>query len=357
MAILYFLIVFSVLVFAHEFGHFIVAKKQGITVHEFGFGFPPRIFSRMWRGTLYSLNALPLGGFVRIKGEEGEDADAPDSFMRRGVLSRASVIAAGVVCNILLGWLLLTIGFLSGVPQVLDQTVPEQYIRSRSIVIESLLPHAPATEADVRVGDAITAIDGTPVARITDLQSALASRDGKETVVTLARRTEIVNRTLTPRYVDEAKRVGIGVGLDEIGTVRYPFFAALWQGVRATGFILKETVVAFAGVVRDLIVLQKVSVDVSGPIGIAVLTGKVARQGFIHLLQFAAILSLNLAVVNVLPIPALDGGRLFFLAIETIRRKALAKKTEALLHRAGFILLLLLVALVTYRDVLKFFIR
>ncbi len=357
MTILIFLIIFSVLVFAHEFGHFIVAKKQGITVHEFGFGFPPCLFSKQWRGTLYSLNALPLGGFVRIKGEEGEDADAPDSFIGRSVLSRASVIAAGVVCNVLLGWLLLTIGFLSGVPQVIDQTVPEQYVRSRSIVIESILPHAPATTVDVRVGDAITAIDGNPIARITDLQSALADRDGKETVVTLKREKEMIDRTITPRYVDEAKRVGIGVGLDEIGVVRYPFFAALWQGVATTGFILKETVIAFGGMARDLIVSQKVSVDVSGPIGIAVLTGKVARQGFIHLLQFAAILSLNLAIVNVLPIPALDGGRLFLLCLETIRRKALAKTTEMLLHRTGFILLLLLVALVTYRDVLKFFVR
>ncbi len=355
MTILIFLIVFSVLVFVHEFGHFIAAKKQGIAVEEFGFGFPPRLFSKTWHGTRYSLNALPLGGFVRIKGEEGEAADAPDSFSGRPVWQRAIIIVAGVFMNVLLGWFLLTAGFALGTPSVVDDTIPPQYVRNRMLIIRSILPHAPATTIDFRVGDVITNVERKTIVGVRDLQEAFVDRDGKETTMIVERAGEALTRTVTPRYIPEAKRVGIGVGLDEIGTVRYPFFSALTKGVTATAFILKEIVVSFANLLREILVTRKVSADLSGPIGIAVLTGQVARRGIAHIPQFMALLSLNLAVLNILPIPALDGGRLFFLCIEKIRQRALQKTTEQRVNKIGFALLLLLVILVTYRDVVKFF--
>ncbi|MDO8581900.1 MAG: RIP metalloprotease RseP [bacterium] len=355
MTVLIFLIVFSVLVFVHEFGHFITAKKQGITVEEFGFGFPPRLLSKIWRGTRYSLNAIPLGGFVRIKGEEGEEAGAPDSFSGKPIWQRAIVIVAGVFMNVLLGWALLTGGFIVGMPSIVDDTIPSQYVRDRVLIIRSLLPNAPVETTDFRVDDVLTNVEGKTIKSVRDLQEALADRDGKETSITVERDHEAITRTVTPRYIPEAKRVGIGIGLDEVGIVRYPFFTALQKGVTATGFILKEIVVSFANLIREIVVTRKVSADLSGPIGIAVLTGQVARRGIAHLFQFTALLSLNLAVLNILPIPALDGGRLLFLAIEKIRRRAFKKTTENRINKISFILLLLLVFLVTYRDVVKFF--
>lgn len=355
MTILVFLIVFSVLVFVHEFGHFIAAKKQGIAVEEFGFGFPPRLLSKTWKGTRYSLNALPLGGFVRIKGEEGEAADTPDSFAGRPPWQRAIIIVAGVFMNVILGWFLLTGGFIVGTPSLVDDTTPSQYVRNRMLVIRSILPHAPATTIDFRVGDVITDVEGKTIVGARDLQEAFADRNGKETTIIVKRDEELLTRTVTPQYIPEAKRVGIGIGLDEVGIVRYPFFVALQKGVTATAFILKEIVVSFVNLFREFIVTQKVSVDLSGPIGIAVLTGQVARRGIAHLPQFTALLSLNLAVLNILPIPALDGGRLLFLVVEKIRRRSFQKTTEHRINKISFAVLLLLVLLVTYRDVIKFF--
>lgn len=357
MTILIFLIVLSILVFVHEFGHFIAAKKQGIAVEEFGFGFPPRLLSKIWRGTRYSLNALPFGGFVRIKGEEGEAAEAPDSFSGRPVWQRGIIIVAGVFMNVVLGWFLLTGGFIIGTPSVVDDAIPSQYVRNRMLIIRSILPHAPATTIDFRVGDIITKVEEKTIVRVSDLQEALHDRDGKETNITVERDHEAITHAVTPRYIPEATRVGIGIGLDEIGTVRYPFFTAIQKGVTATGVILKEIVVSFANLIAEIAVTRKVSVELSGPIGIAVLTGQVARRGIAHLPQFMAILSLNLAILNILPIPALDGGRLLFLAIEKIRGRALQKTIEHRINRISFALLLLLVILVTYRDIVKFFTR
>lgn len=301
------------------------------------------------------MNALPLGGFVRIKGEDGENPNAGDSFSGRPPWQRAIIIVAGVFMNVLLGWFLLTGGFIIGTPSIVDDTIPSQYVRGRMLVISSLLPHAPATTIDFRVGDVITKVEGKTIVRVSDLQEALADRNGKETTITIERDNDAITHAVTPRYIPEAKRVGIGIGLDEVGTVRYPFFMALQKGVTVTGFILKEIVVSFANLIRELIVTRTVSVDLSGPIGIAVLTGKVARRGIAHLPQFMALLSLNLAVLNILPIPALDGGRLLFLAVEKIRRRAFQKTTEHRINKISFALLLLLVLLVTYRDVAKFF--
>lgn len=353
MTILAFFVIFSILVFVHEFGHFIVAKKQGLTVHEFGFGFPPRLFSYTWHGTRYSINLLPLGGFVRIKGEEGEDPNDTDSFAHRPLGQRAAVIGAGVFMNALLGWVLFTSGFIIGTPTLLNDTIPEYAIRNPHVVIRSILPHAPATTIDLRVGDTIVAIERTPIQRIDALQKALADRENKETVITITRENQTMDRTLIPAVIPEAKRVGIGVGLDEIGTVRYPFFTALIKGTVFSTMIFRDIFVGFGVLLRDLIVTHRTSLDVSGPIGIAIMTGQVARRGISYLIQFTGLLSLNLAVLNILPIPALDGGRLFFLLIEKIRGKIFHQHIESWLNRIGFVLLILLVILVTYRDIIR----
>lgn len=353
MTLIYFLLIFSILVLAHEWGHFIVAKKFGLTVHEFGFGFPPRMLSRVWRGTRYSLNWLPLGGFVRIKGEEGEGGEEVDSFASRKVWQRAAIIVAGVAMNVVVGWALFTTGFLVGIPSFVDETVPAALVRDRQVIVRTVLQESPAEKANLRVGDVLLEVNGTPITTLQDLQKIVAEKDGVEVSVMVDRNDVRHTVAVTPQYIPEAKRIGIGVGIDEIGIVRYPFFTALYKGVVTTFSLLRDIVLAFWNLLLDIVVQQRVSADLSGPIGIAVLTGQIARRGIAHVIQFAALLSLNLAVLNILPIPALDGGRFLFLLIEKIRGKPVPRAVEGLVHRIGFVLLILLVILVTYKDIVR----
>ncbi len=357
LTLLIFLATFSLLVFVHEWGHMIAAKRQGIGVEEFGFGFPPRIASVTWRGTRYSINLIPLGGFVRIKGEEEGVVGDNTSFANRSVGARALVVVAGVTMNVVLGWVLLSYGFLSGTPQIITGSIPNAHIRDRHLEVVSVLPDSPAAAARIEAGDHVLRVNDTTVTTVEDLQNAIAPLAGQSTAVALKRndREETVN--VVPVYREDTKRVVIGIGLEDVGIISYPFFTALGKGAQVTWEVLREIVKSFGVLVRDIVVTRHVSADLAGPIGIAVMTGQVAERGFAYLIQFAALLSLNLAVLNLLPIPALDGGKLLFLAIEKIRRRAVTPEVEQRFQRIGFFALLALVVLVTYRDIVNLFVR
>ena len=353
--ILTFLAVFAVLVFVHEWGHFFAAKKQGIAVEEFGFGFPPRVIGRLWRGTLYSLNCIPLGGFVRIKGEYGEHAEDADSFAGKPVWRRMIVVVAGVMMNVVLGWALLSAGFMSGFPQTVNDGVGAAHVRNRQLYVVDVRSESPAALAGVSAGDEILALNGEQVVTVEAVQSWMATREGTPVVMTLLREGRRVETTATPVFLPEAKRVALGVGLQEVGVVSYGIGESLWRGAQTTGVILREIIVSFYNLLRDALLGRGIQVELSGPVGIAVLTGQMADRGISYLLQFAALLSLNLAVLNALPIPALDGGRFVFMCIETLRKKPVSQRIEGMIHRIGFALLLVLVVFVTYKDILRFF--
>ncbi len=354
LTIIVFILILGLLVFVHELGHFVAARKNGVKVEEFGFGFPPRIFGIKRGDTIYSLNWIPLGGFVKIKGEGGENREDEDSFSHKKIWRRAVILAAGVLMNFILAAVLLSIGFMVGLPQVVDGENGYAKVKDAKVQVVQILEGTPASEAGVAVGDAILEIDGQTLEEVETMQNYLAGKIDAPVKFVLERDGQKIEKEISPTFLIETGRGGIGVGLIKTGIVSYPWYLSLWKGAESAVLFTGEVVVAFYELIKNLIVTQKVSVDLSGPVGIAVLTGQVARMGIIYLLQFTALLSINLAVINFLPFPALDGGRILFLIIEKIRRKPVSQKIENLVHNIGFGLLMLLVLLVTYRDVIKF---
>ncbi len=353
--VLIFIIVLGVLVFVHEFGHFITAKKMGMKVEEFGFGFPPRIWGKKGKdGVFYSINWIPLGGFVKIKGEDGENRDDPDSFASKKAWRRALVLVAGVAMNFLLCAFLLSLGFAIGLPQAVDQTALDQgLVKDYKVQVVSVLDDKPAQEAGIKVGDILLSVDGQEVKGVNKLLTYTSSKIGQTLDYKIQRDGEVLDKNIEVVDIGDGK-AGVGIGLVETGVVSYPLPQAVWQGIKLTGFLTKEIVFAFGNVLKNLVIGKPVGVQVSGPVGIAVLTGQVARLGFIYVLQFTALLSLNLAIINFIPFPALDGGRLLFLLIEKIRRKPISQKIESIIHTVGFTVLMVLVLIITFQDVLRY---
>lgn len=325
-------------------------------VEEFGFGFPPRLCGIKRGNTIYSINWIPLGGFVKIKGESGEHANDSDSFASKKIWQRFLVLVAGVAMNLVLACALYCVGYMVGMPSVIDENVSAlARVSDEAIVIVEVLPESPAARAGVVGGDRIVSIDGRLFTRDVEAREYFATHasEGVEVVVSGedgAYRTH----ALTSEALVGVGQTGIGIGFITTGMVSYTFFHAIAQGVWTTGELTVQIVQAFYGLIRDLIVNQTLTVDLSGPVGIAVMTGEVAAMGLIYLLQFTAVLSINLAIINILPFPALDGGRVLFLAIEKLRGRALDSRFEVAAHNLGFMLLMVLVVLVTYKDLVTF---
>ena len=350
-----FIIVLSLLVFVHELGHFVTAKKIGAKVEEFGFGFPPKIWGFKRGETTYSINWIPIGGFVKIKGESGEGKDDTDSFASKAAWKKFIVLAAGVFMNFVLAAVLLGIGFGFGLPHVIDGQLPDYTkVRDEKIQVLSVLPDSPAYQSGFVMGDAVNTIDGQEFESVSAIQEYIGSHEGQAIEVGLVRGNENVSYSVTPEFLEEAGDVGLGVALAETGIVSYPWYISIWKGIESTFVMTIMIVIALYEILKNLIITQQVGLEISGPVGIAVMTGQMAKMGFAYLIQFTAVLSINLAIINFLPFPALDGGRILFLLIEKIRRKDINEKLQAIIHNTGFIFLIILLLLITFRDIGKF---
>lgn len=376
LTLIVFIIILGFLVFVHEFGHFVVARKMGVRADEFGFGFPPRAIGIQkrkdgkWRiifgnkpvsdfedgGTIYSLNWVPLGGFVKIKGESGEYHHDEDSFASRKIWQRSSILSAGVIMNVVAAVIVLSIGFTIGLPRIIDEDDLSSYarIKDRRIEVVKVLEGSPAAQVGLELGDVILGADGQIFESGKEFSLYLKDKLNTLIVFEIKRNSEIIKKETIPAILTATGEPGIGIGFVEIGNVSYSPPLALWYGFLETGFYIKEIIRAFGGIIYNLIIGEKVAIDVAGPVGIAVFTGRVARLGFVYLLQFTALLSVNLALINIFPFPALDGGRLFFLGLEAVRRRPISQRLENLAHNIGFALLMVLVIFVTYRDIARF---
>lgn len=358
LTVITFLIVLAILVLAHELGHFIAARKSGMAVEEFGIGFPPRVWKTKSKktGTIYSINLLPLGGFVKIKGEDGEHKDESDSFAAQKLWKRAIVIVAGVVMNFLLCAVLLSVGYMIGLPSQVDQKMIDQgVVEDQKVLVSMVMNDKPAQQADIQLGDELVKIDGQQVTSTQFVQEYSNTKLGENITYEIKRGEETLTKEV--EVVDLGSgQAGIGIAIDNAGIVKYPFHLAIYNGFRMTAILTYVIVITFYTIIKDLIIGagSPLVSQISGPVGIAVLTGQVARMGVVHVMQFIAILSVNLAVINILPFPALDGGRLLFLAAEAIRRKPLNQKFETYANAIGFALLMLLVILVTFQDIFRF---
>jgi regulator of sigma E protease len=339
--ILSFLAVLAVIIIAHELGHFATAKMFGVKVDEFGIGFPPRLLSFKRGETIYSLNAVPLGGFTKMAGEE--DPKISRSLASKGTGPRLLIIAAGSLMNAFLPVLLFSIAFM----------IPHD-IATGQVVVEEVTANSPAASAGLVLGDNILSMDGRQVNNIGDLHRYTQLNLGNKVSLEVQhedKTTETVE--LVPRWrpPEGEGAMGVRIRLDNPTLVsrQYPFWKAIPMGVLEC----IETFVLFKNGVISMII-GSIPTTVAGPVGIAQITGEVAQTGISPLLEFAAFLSINLALINLFPLPALDGGRIVFVLLEWIRRgRRISPKTEGMIHTMGFILLITTILLVTYQDILR----
>jgi regulator of sigma E protease len=381
MTIVIFIVILAILILSHEFGHFIVAKRAGVRVDEFGLGFPPRLFGWKKGETIYSINIIPFGGFVKIFGEnpDEESISGPDrerSLIAKPKWVQALVLVAGVTFNLILAWLVISLGFIIGLPTPADQIVASDHASHVQLVITSVLPDSPAEQSGLKTGDAISQLE-------------LATNSQVRAVSPLT--PEIVQKFITDHSNDELRlfynrgkifdeskqssvspvtfvkikpiaglienKAAIGISMDNIAMVQKSFFPAVWEGLKLTidlTYLTAKTIVSFViGAFQGESGLSAVT----GPVGLVGLVGDARLMGFVYILSFMALISINLAVINLVPFPALDGGRLLFLLIEKIKGSEIKPVIANTLNLVGFGFLLLLMAVVTYSDIVKLFFK
>jgi regulator of sigma E protease len=351
MAIVLFLIVLGILVLSHEFGHFLAAKKAGIRVDEFAFGFPPKIFERKFGETTYKINLLPFGGYVKIHGEDDKDDDTkndPRSFVSKSPGIKALVIVAGVLFNILLAWAVTVGGFLIGAPVSTDSVPAGAQIQNVKVLIMDVQDNTPAKSIGLKVGDELIGFSN-----IKEVQNFINSNKGKEIEIKYKRDGKDFSAKATPVVNPSSDKGSLGIAMDEIGIVRLPIHKAIWEGTKATYYKVVFITQAIFNFFSQIFKGKAGFDQVAGPIGIVSATGSAAKMGLTFVLNLIAVLSINLAIINILPLPALDGGRLLFLVIEKIKGSPVSPKFSSIVHSVGLALLLLLMAIITLHDVIK----
>ncbi len=359
MSVLIFIVVIVALIVVHEFGHFVAAKLSGMRVDEFGLGYPPRaLLIGKWGGTEYTLNWLPFGGFVKIYGEDGGEA-GPRSFSARPRILQALVLVAGVAMNLLFAYVLVTGALVAGTPRALSDSELAG-ARNQELMVANVLPGTPAARAGLLPGDSImSASDSAGKWQAVDPKSfsafIAASRgeavtiaikhDGKEEVITA---TPVAGVAAT-----DPTRYALGIEVATIGVVPLSFGSALVEGASLTWGALTLTAAGLWHFFYGVVTFSADLSQVSGPIGIAGAVGSASAQGFGNLLSIMAIISINLALINLIPIPALDGGRLLFVAIESVIRRPIKASVARAINAVGFIFLILLMVVVTAHDIFK----
>lgn len=333
--------VFGLLVLVHEFGHFITAKKTGMRVDEFAIGFGPKIWSRQKGETVYSIRSIPLGGFNRIAGmEKGMDEDAGDrAYWARPVWARMIVILAGSVMNFILPFLIFAgIFFFNGIQTPINEPVLGQVMEGEA-----------ASQAGLKMGDKIISINGEPVDSWTNFVEKVQGEDGKVLSVEFVRDNETMTTSVVPKYDEQAKRALIGVTAP-VQTQNVGFIDSIVLAFATVINIIYQMYSALVGMITGT-----VAAELSGPVGVAQMTSQAAHLGIVPLLQFAALLSLNLGIINLLPIPALDGGHFVVLLVEALRGKPIEVKYVRVVQMAGIILLLSLMFFATAQDIGRLF--
>lgn len=336
-----FVVVLIVLVLVHELGHFFSAKACGVKVEELGIGFPPRLLGVKRGETVYSINAIPLGGFCKMAGEEDPDIDR--SLASKSIGARVLVLSAGSLMNFIFPLILLSIAFM----------VPYNAV-SGQVMVDEVSQGSPAAYAGIEAGDTILKVNDKNIYSTTDLARSIQLKLGEEVTVLVEHSDATTEEfQVVPRWRPPAEEgaIGVAISMEDAVTVKrsYPFWEAIPKGVVAG---IESLVLFKNGIISMLI--GAAPAGVAGPVGIAQLTGDAARAGISNLLEFAAFLSINLAIINILPLPALDGGRIVFVLAEWVRRgKRILPRTEGIIHLIGFALLIAFLVAVTYQDIIR----
>jgi len=347
LTVIAFIFVFSILIFFHEFGHFIAAKASGVRVYKFAFGFGPRILAFTKDQTEYAICLIPLGGYVKMAGEMGQEdvkeasEKVPEEqrFDKKTLGNRALIVGLGPFMNIVTAVVIFSlIFFVNGIPLVTSD-------------ISTVIENGPAEQAGILSGDKIIAIDSINMEDPNRIADIINNSSGKKLQITLDRGGEIFDVFATPEYDDSYKKGLIGITF-EISVKKINIFTAFSKGLMTTGNIIK---LIFSNTIE--MVTGKVPVEIAGPLGIAQMTGEAAKLGFLNLLFFTAILSIFIGLFNLLPIPILDGGHLLILAIEKLRGKPLEPDKINLMYLIGISLMITVFIIATYKDILRIFVK
>lgn len=359
LSIAIFIITLLVLVLIHEFGHFIMAKRFGIKVEEFGFGIPPRLWGKKIGETIYSINWLPFGGFVRLLGEDEDTALSSKTaaksrdFRAKPVGQRITVVVAGVVMNLFLAWMIFYTVIISQNFKIIYPTLEP------AVFIFKVEDGFPAKQAGIREGEKLVEIDGRAVFAIDQAKQLIQAKGESALTLTLAdsEGRNLRKITLTPKKADQDILIGVVFSPIPFKTYMTPLEKA-FSGVSYSWDLTRLTFSGLGTMIRDLVGgdFSQASRSVAGPVGLAVLTSDILSAGWeaiLPYLYFVGLISLTLAIFNVLPIPALDGGRLLFLVIEAVSRKKVKEEIERKVHQIGFIILITLALLITFSDIRK----
>jgi regulator of sigma E protease len=350
----------------HEFGHFIVAKKFGVKVEEFGVGYPPRLFGKKIGETLYSINLLPFGAFVRVPQVDGEETSMEDSpaLEKKPMGQKVMVLLGGVVSFWLIAAILFSIVFYVGAPQAISDEETRNLINVK-VQILSVFPGSPAERAGIRIGDAIKEMKVIPatgeekleIEKIKQIQDFTEKHKGENVILTIQRGKKIFEASLVPRVSPPEDEGSMGIALVRTTDKQYSWWQSPVKGIEATFNMTGAVIYGWGSIIGGLIHgkgLPK-GVQLVGPIGIGSLVNQAAQVGFTYFLQFIAMIAVYLAVFNILPIPSLDGGRLLFLAIEKIKGSPVNPKIEQNITVAFFGVLILLMIYVTIKDIRRIF--
>ena len=379
-----FILILLVLVLIHEAGHFFAAKISGVKVDEFAFGFPPKLFSIKKGETNYIFNALPLGGYVKIFGENGDDKDSKNNnrnFSNKNPFIKIFILAAGVVMNFILAYFLISLSVYINKAVPLDNLSPQDYqkylsenkIGDKSFVIEDISKNSPAEKSGLVVGDEIENIfinknnkdnssdfdlkkDNLNQNITSVLSRKINESDTDSLVFTIKNKDGKINDIkVSPVENDSLNKKLIGLSISSFIDVKLSAFDSLKIGFEKTINFTSETLKGFGDLFKNLFTKGQISKDVSGPVGLINAVSQAKSLGIEYIILLAAVLSISLGVFNILPFPALDGGRILFVIIETITKRKISEKWQNILNTAGFVFLILLMIMITIQDIMKLF--
>jgi regulator of sigma E protease len=359
-----FIIILGVLIFVHELGHFLVAKKSGIRVDEFAIGFPPRIFSWVRGETKYVLNLIPFGGYVKIFGENPDEesmtgSDSKRSFVNAKKWKQICVLLSGIFFNILFAWILISISFMFGslVPVGEGASDYSKYIKDSQIILTGVATDSPAQKAGLAQGDRLLVVDSLTENNLTTaaIMDNIKSSKNNQIDITYERNGQTNKIKVTPELSKIENKKIIGIYMENVGIVKLNPILALWEGGKLTAITVKQVAIGLGTFIFKAVKGQGDFSQVSGPVGIVSLVGDAAHFGLAYFLGFVAFISLNLAIINLVPFPALDGGRVLFVVIEAIIRRPIKPKIANAANAIGFFILISLMLVITYRDIMKFF--
>jgi regulator of sigma E protease len=364
MTVIIFIIVLAVLIFVHEFGHFLTAKAFGVRVDAFAVGLGPKIISWRDKETIYSVNLIPFGGYVKIFGEnpDEESISGPDSarsFVSAARWKQIIILASGVIGNFIFAWLLYIAVFTNGVTATTDGfgQYANKFTNSR-IMIAQVLPGSPADRAGIQAGDTVDSVTGTGAKQsIEDIQNAINSSGNNPITLNFNRNGETKTAEIIPVNGLVEGKYAVGIAMQNVADLKLPFFTSIYEGGHYAITMIKETAVSLGAFIANIFRGTANFSDVAGPIGIAGIIGGAAKLGFTYLIMITAIISINLGIINLIPFPALDGGRILFVAIEGIIRRRIPAKFANIVNGVGFALLMALMALVTYKDMAKLLVK